>query len=127
MWPEIGWVSLGGFVGANARYLVGDWISARVAGPYPWSTFAINVSGSLAIGVLLTLLVERLALAPAWRLLLVTGFLGAYTTFSSFMLDSVSLLLAGHFGIALLYLLGSNVAGLLAVAIGIGLARRLDV
>jgi CrcB protein len=75
------WVALGGGLGATARYVLGGWVVARLGSGFPFHTLLINVTGSLAIGVLLVLLTERLVVDPAWRLLLVVGFLGGYTTF----------------------------------------------
>ena len=80
------WVGVGGFVGANVRYVLGAWIVARFGAAFPWHTLLINVTGSFAIGFLLTILAHRADIAPAWRLLLVVGFLGGYTTFSSWRL-----------------------------------------
>ena len=75
------WVGLGGFLGANARYALGTWIVQRIGLSFPWHTLLINVTGSLAIGAILVLLTERLVADPAWRLFLVVGLLGGYTTF----------------------------------------------
>src|SRR6476661_8817976 len=86
------WVGLGGFLGANARYILGLWIVGRVGSAFPWNTLLINVTGSLAIGVILTVLTERIVADPAWRLFLVVGFLGGYTTFSSYTFEAISLL-----------------------------------
>src|SRR6478672_11221528 len=74
------WIGLGGFLGANTRYIVGNWISQRAGTGWPYHTFLINVTGGLAIGFILTLLTERFPGDPAWRLFLVVGFLGGYTT-----------------------------------------------
>jgi CrcB protein len=116
-------VGAGGFAGANARYFLGAWIGARLGVAFPAGTLVINVTGSLAIGVLLVLLVERLGLDPAWRLLLVTGFLGGYTTFSAYTFEAIALLEAGNPGGATWYILGSNVLGLAACFAGMLLAR----
>ncbi len=78
------WVGVGGFVGANARYAMGRAIHDRVVTTFPLGTLTINVLGSIAIGFLVMLLAERYAPNHALRLLIVTGFLGGYTTFSSF-------------------------------------------
>jgi CrcB protein len=78
-------VVLGGGLGSLARYLLGTAIMSRLGGKFPLGTMIINVSGSFAIGVLMTLLTERLQPHPYWRLILVIGFLGGYTTFSSFL------------------------------------------
>ena len=74
----------GGALGSVARYAIGAAIMTRLGGRFPWGTTLINITGSFLIGLLMTLLTERLAPHPYWRLLLVVGFLGGYTTFSSF-------------------------------------------
>src|SRR6266542_1096488 len=108
------WVSLGGGLGALARYALGGWIAGRAGTAFPLHTFLINVTGSLVIGVLLTLLTERFEVDPAWRLFLVVGFLGGYTTFSSYTFEGLTLLQAGEWGRAAWYVLGSNGLGLAA-------------
>jgi fluoride exporter len=120
---DIFWVALGGAVGACARYGLGAWVVARVGAAFPFHTLLINVTGSLAIGVLLILLTERLMAEPAWRLVLVVGFLGGYTTFSSYTFEALSLLEEGDWLPALWYILGSNGLGLVAVYAGATLAR----
>jgi fluoride exporter len=119
------WVGLGGFLGANLRYALGAWIVGRLGTGFPMQTLVINVSGSFAIGVLLVLLTERLVVDPAWRLLLVVGFLGGYTTFSSYTFEALALVEAGEWLAALGYVVGSNGLGLLATALGMLLARAL--
>jgi CrcB protein len=119
------YVGVGAFLGANARYWVGGWAAARLGTAFPYGTFIINVTGSFAIGVILTLLTERLVADPAWRLLLVVGFLGGYTTFSSYTYEGLTLLGAGQWPAALWYVVGSNVLGLLAAYAGMVLARVL--
>jgi fluoride exporter len=117
------WVAVGGGLGATTRYLLGGWVVARLGSGFPFHTLLINVSGSLAIGVLLVLLTERLVADPAWRLLLVVGFLGGYTTFSSYTFEALSLLEEGDWLAAVGYVLGSNGLGLLAAYVGMLLAR----
>jgi CrcB protein len=116
------WVGIGGLVGANARFMLGTWINARVDGVFPWHTLLINVSGSFLIGFLMILLTERLEVDPAWRLLLVVGFLGGYTTFSSYSFEAIALIRAGDWTPAIGYMLGSNVLSLGATLLGIVLA-----
>jgi fluoride exporter len=116
-------VGIGGFAGANARHLLGVLILERLGDAFPYGTFAVNVSGSLLIGVLLVLLTERVAADPAWRQLLVVGFLGGYTTFSSYTWEALALAESGYWGRAIWYVVGSNVAGLAAAYAGIALAR----
>lgn len=119
------WVGLGGFAGANARYLLSDLIRTRLGVDFPAGTFLVNLSGSLLIGVLLTLLTERLLVDPFWRRLLVIGFLGGYTTFSSYTFEALALVEQGRWGSAALYIAGSNGLGLLACGVGIALARSI--
>src|SRR5690242_5197554 len=77
-------VLVGGAVGALVRYIVGSTVAAKYAGRFPLGTFLINVSGSFLIGLLMTFFTQRTTMHANWRLLLVTGVLGGYTTFSSF-------------------------------------------
>jgi len=120
---QILWVGVGGFVGANARYLLGRLLAGRVGDGVPVVTLVVNVSGSFAIGVVLTLLTERWAADPAWRLLVVVGFLGGYTTFSAFAFETLALIERGQWVRAGGYVLASNVVGLLACAGGMALVR----
>jgi CrcB protein len=116
-------IGLGGFAGANARYEVGLLVASRWGTSFPWGTLLINVSGSFVIGFFLTLVVARLSSAPKLRALVATGFLGAFTTFSTFSLETVQLFLAGApFG-ALAYVAGSLILGLAAAAVGIVCAQ----
>jgi CrcB protein len=118
-------VAGGAMVGANLRFVVANWAADRWGPDFPYGTLLINVSGSLAIGVLLTLLTERLVADPAWRLLLVVGFLGGYTTFSSYTFEALTLAEAGQWLPAGWYILGSNGLGLVAVYGGVLLARAI--
>ncbi len=90
------WVGFGGFLGANTRYALGLWIVSRLGSAFPFSTLLINVTGSFAIGALLVLLTERFVTDPAWRLFLVVGFLGGYTTFSSYTFEALTLIEQGY-------------------------------
>jgi CrcB protein len=111
--------------GGSARYLLGGWL-ARPGAPFPWETLAINVSGSFALGFLFTLWTEAFAVAPWLRTAVLVGFLGSYTTFSTFALESFRLFEDGAEWLALANLIGSLVAGLLAVYGGIVLARAVS-
>ena len=119
------WVGVGGFVGANARYAMGRAIHDRVVTTFPLGTLTINVLGSIAIGFLVMLLAERYAPNHALRLLIVTGFLGGYTTFSSFSFEAVMLADRGQLGRALVYILGTNGLALAGCAAGVALVRWL--
>jgi CrcB protein len=118
-------VSLGGILGANARYLVTLYVAERLGSAFPYGTFLINVSGSLVIGFFLTLVAERFPVDPVWRLFFATGFLGAYTTFSSYTFETAQLMRGGEYGPAFLYLFGSVLAGMIGVFVGIAAARQL--
>ena len=118
------WVALGGAAGAAARYGVAQWAGGRWGWSFPWGTLAVNVTGSFAIGLLMALLIGR-GIDPAFRLLLVTGFLGGYTTFSTFSLETLSLLETRRFGEAGLYVGGSVLLGLIACFFGLAMGRLL--
>src|SRR5215213_6130492 len=101
-------VGAGGFLGANCRYFMIGAITARVGTVFPFGTLLVNVAGSFAIGALMTVLADRSALSPAWRLLLVVGFLGGYTTFSSYSFEAVTLANQGFWLRAFTYVIASN-------------------
>jgi fluoride exporter len=117
-------LSVGGALGVNARYWLGVWMNRWANPSFPWATFTINVSGSFAIGFL-TMALARWLPHPHFRLLVLVGFLGGYTTFSSFSFESLTLWERGAVGVSLTYMVGSVVAGFLAVGLGLGLARSL--
>ena len=117
------WVGLGGLSGAIARHALGMIIIERLGSVFPWHTLIINVTGSFAIGVILTVLLDRGMPDSAIRLLVVVGFLGGYTTFSSYTFEAIALIQRGAWAAALGYLLGSNMLGLLATLGGIVLVR----
>jgi CrcB protein len=115
-------VAVGGSLGALARYFLQGWILDRT-GPSIVALFIVNVSGAFALGLILTLAEERNLIGPEVRLLLTTGFLSAYTTFSSWMFESVQLIQVGNIARAAANVVGSIVAGLIAVYLGIVVAR----
>jgi len=117
-------VFAGGGAGAVVRYITGIAIMQRFAGAFPLGTLVINVTGSFLIGILMTLLTQRLEVSPNWRFLLVVGFLGGYTTFSSFEYETIKAVRDGAAGIGVLNVLASVIAGYCAVWLGIVLTAR---
>jgi CrcB protein len=117
-------VLVGGGVGALARYVLGLEIAERIGGRFPLGTVVINVTGSFLIGLLMTLFTERLQPHPNWRLLLVVGFLGGYTTFSTFEYETFRAMQDGGKWIGLLNVVGSVVLGYIAVWIGAAIVGR---
>ncbi|HTP08009.1 MAG TPA: fluoride efflux transporter CrcB [Anaerolineae bacterium] len=118
-------IGAGGFIGANVRYWLGAWIDAQFGLRFPLGTFIINLTGSLLLGFIATIAIERALIDPRWRLAIAVGFIGAYTTFSTFTYESVKLLEAGSYGLAALNVLGSTLLGLLGATIGIAIGRAI--
>jgi fluoride exporter len=125
-WYQVATLSVGGVLGVNARYWLGVAINRWTGAQFPWATFVINVSGSFAIG-LLSVLLARWLPHPHARLLAVVGFLGGYTTFSSFSFEALALWERGEPGLCMAYLGGSVAAGFGAVVLGTALGRELTV
>ncbi len=106
------------------RYLIGTAIMQRFGGRFPLGTFVINITGSFLIGLLMTLLTEKFAPHPNWRLLLVIGFLGGYTTFSSFEYETFQSVRGGGHWLALGYVVSSVILGYAGVWLGVVVASR---
>jgi CrcB protein len=118
-------VALGGALGSVARWLVARGAHRLLpAAAAHWGTFAVNVTGSFAIGVVATLALQRAQISPAARVFLVTGLLGGYTTFSAFSWETLTLARGGQWPAALAYALGSLAGGVLAAFIGVAIASR---
>ena len=115
----------GGGAGSMLRYAVGLWVESRTGPGFPWGTFAVNASGCFLIGVLATLADEHAWITPAARLALVTGFLGGFTTFSTFGLETWELVEDGRAWRALANAAASVAAGVAAVVVGVQLPRQL--
>lgn len=116
-------IAVFGALGALARYGVDGLSRQRLGTGFPWGTFTVNVVGSLAIGLVFALVLGR-ADVPDWlKLSLTTGFLGGFTTFSAFSLQTHRLLAEGAYGLAAAYVAGSVAAGLAAVGVGILIGR----
>ena len=118
-------ISLGAIVGANSRY----WLSryaARLLGPvFPYGTLLINVLGSLIVGFFVIWTTERVLIDARWRLLVVVGFCGAFTTFSSYAFESMAFFEQGQWALFVTNVLGNNLLCLGAALTGMALARVL--
>lgn len=114
----------GAGLGGLARYVAGTWIMQKYGGRFPLGTFVINITGSFFIGMLMTLLTERWQPHPNWRLFLVVGVLGGYTTFSSFEYETYQAVRDGAPWMGLLYVTGSVILGYFGVWLGAMLAAR---
>lgn len=106
-------IGLGGFIGANLRYWVGEWATGQFGNGFPWATLLINLTGSAVLGAFGAWWLAHTGADPRWRLFIAVGFCGAYTTFSTYSLESLNLLLVGNWQAALLNLVVSNVLCLL--------------
>lgn len=115
-------IALGGAAGALARYQVAAIVQARVPAGFPWGTFIVNVSGCFIMGIVMTLLTERLAHGN-WRYLVPIGFIGAYTTFSTFEFETFRAVSERAFAIAAANVAASVVVGYLALWAGVVIAR----
>lgn len=117
------YIAVGGALGAIARFWVDSAVANRLGTKFPYGTFVINITACVVIGFSLTFLAKRTDLNPAWRFLIPIGFVGAYSTFSSYEWEIVANLRSGDFSIASLYAFGSLFLGLVAVWCGILLAE----
>lgn len=118
----LGAIALGGALGTPARYGIAQLVHVT-PGTFPWGTFWTNISGSFALGFLFAVLLERFPPSRYLRPFVATGFLGAFTTYSTFAMETDLLVNNGHVGVALAYAVGSLVAGFAAVWAGVVLAR----
>ena len=118
-------IGLGGFAGAISRYLVDGFVTDRTDGAFPWGTLAVNLSGSFVLGLLFAMTAERAILPADIRGPVMIGFIGAYTTFSTFMLESWVLIENGSYASAVANLGGSVLLGLVAVVAGLTVGRAI--
>ena len=116
-------IALGGSLGALARYGASFWVQERVAGAFPYGTFIVNISGCLIMGLVMTRLNEGAEVSVNWRFLIPVGFIGAYTTFSSFEFEMFRLAEQGASLVGLAYMVSSLVLGYLALWLGVIMAR----
>jgi fluoride exporter len=116
-------IAIGGAAGALARYQLAAMVQARIPVGFPLGTFVVNITGCLVMGVTMTLLTERLVVHPNWRFLIPIGFIGAYTTFSTFELETFNAITEGSWMIGLGNIAASVIAGYAALWIGVVAAR----
>lgn len=118
-------IAVGGACGALSRFWFANWVYGLLGRDFPYGTLVVNVLGSLVMGLLYVMLVERSALGPEWRALLLIGFLGSFTTFSSFSMETLTLLETHAYLKAGLNIVLSVTLCLLATGLGVILARKL--
>ncbi len=118
-------IAVGGASGAVSRHLLANWVHGMWAGKLPLGTLLVNVLGSFAIGILYVILVERQIFHAGWRDVLMVGFIGAFTTFSTFSLETIVLFEAGHSFHALAYMFGSAIVCVLVAGVAMHLTRLL--
>jgi len=116
-------IAVAGGAGALARYGLGGLVQRLTGFGFPWGTMAVNLAGCLAFGLFWALAEERLGLGPRARLMVLTGFMGSFTTMSTFIFETGMLLRDGQMLMAALNLVGQNLVGLMALAAGMMLAR----
>jgi len=119
------WVGVAGFFGAVSRYWLDGVVSRLTGGGFPWGTMVVNLSGCFLVGLLTTVLTERLLPHPTVRIAVTVGFVGAYTTFSTFAYESLRQLQDGAIGLAAANVAGSVVLGVLAAWVGVVAGRAL--
>ena len=118
-------IGVGGFAGAVARYLLGNYIGSRYGVRFPYGTFVINMSGSFLIGLVLTLL-GRTTASVYWRYLIPIGFIGAYTTFSTFEYETLRAVQDGQVATGVWNVVLSNVLGFALVWAGVAIGRAFE-
>lgn len=118
-------IGLGGFIGANLRYIVSGWAAEHFGNAFPWGTLLINFSGSCLLAIFIGWAANHTGFDPRVRLLVVVGFFGAYTTFSTYATESLALLQAGDWIGAVGNVLGTNFICILGAVLGLAVGSRL--
>lgn len=116
-------VGLGGGLGSMARYLCQRWFSVRYVHDFPWGTFAVNITGCLLIGLLWGISFKSFDSNESWKLFLMAGICGGFTTFSAFTLEGIGLIREQRIGLFFAYAAGSLLLGLLATFVGMNITR----
>lgn len=116
-------ISLGAMLGANARYWLGDWAAKTWGAAFPFGTTLINMTGSFILAFFMTFAMDRFMIDPRWRIFFAVGFLGSYTTFSTYTYESINLTLNGHWAAGLINLFGSAVLGGISALFGVWVGR----
>jgi CrcB protein len=122
---KILWISIGAVLGANLRYWVGDWAAQRFGSGFPYGTLMINLTGSFVLGLFVSMTLEHFIIDPRLRIFMIVGFLGSYTTFSTYAYESIALISLGQWGWGIFNLLGSSLLGALFALLGIWLGKVL--
>ena len=117
-------VFFGGGIGASLRHAINIGCARACGTNFPYGTFVINITGSLVMGLIAGYLTFKGEASQPWRLFLMTGILGGYTTFSAFSLDAILLYERGELGLAALYVVGSVVLSILGLVTGLALVRH---
>ena len=116
-------ISIGAALGANARYFIGLWASGKFGVAFPYGTTIVNITGALMLGFVLELTTDRFFTSPEAKLLIATGFLGSYTTFSTYMIESITLMREGNMLLGVANIAGEAILGLLFAVLGMYIAR----
>jgi fluoride exporter len=117
------WIALAGAAGTLARFGLSEWVKQYLGIAFPWGTFAVNMIGSFLFGVVWALAEERNILSADTRLILLTGFMGAFTTFSTFIFDTGSFFTASQWLLGFANIAAQLVVGLIALFLGLGVGR----
>lgn len=118
-------VALFGAAGAVSRYALDGWVSDATRGQFPWGTLVVNLAGTFALGIVVAITTERLVVGANWRIALGIGFLGSFTTFSTYAYETVRLAEDGAVTLALANAIGMVAVGLLAASLGLAAGRAL--
>lgn len=119
------WIGLASFLGGIGRYLIDGWVVSATRGSFPWGTFVVNATGSFLLGLIFTVLTERFLPHPEFRIAITIGFLGAYTTFSTFAFETFKLAEDGAVALATFNIVASIAVGVIAVWLGVVAGRTL--